>query len=222
LDKSFLIGGNMKNRVLLSLLLLTLAACKVQTGTDESSQFKVFSYADSQVNFAVIKENVLVPQCLQCHSWSTNETEFNKRIVAGNPELSEVYKMLKSGQMPSGKPRLTNQSLQLVEQYIIHVNSNAVPKPIPLAPTYSSLKVNIFEKSCIRCHNPDVLVKHPKRPLFTSKEAIVAKYKDIIYSVTDAWMMNDNEMPPEKSKIPRLTDEEINMLKEWQQSGFQD
>jgi mono/diheme cytochrome c family protein len=211
----------MKNIILL-IFLFTAAACKVETGTDESSRFKVFNFAQGQVDFNVLKSNVLQCQCMQCHSWSMNELEVLKRIVPGNPEASVLYKVVKSGQMPSGKPRLTDQALQLVQQYINGVNSDRAIKPVPLAPTYASLKVNLFEKSCVQCHNLDVIAKHPKRPLLDSKQVIIARYNDILYSVTDAWNMNDNEMPPEKSNVPRLSEEVIQALKDWKESGFLD
>lgn len=208
--------------ILLLLSLIILVSCKVETGTDESSRFKVFSYAQGQVDFNILKTNVLNSQCVQCHSWAGTESEVIKRIIPGQALNSTLYKVVKSGQMPSGKPRLTDQAILLVEAYINGVSSDRAIKPVPLAPTYSSLKVNLFEKSCVACHNPDVLVLHPKRPLLISKEAIIARYNDIVYSVTDAWNMNDNEMPPEKSKYPHLTDEVIQALKDWKDAGFVD
>jgi mono/diheme cytochrome c family protein len=210
------------NKLFWIFIFLLMAACKVQTGTDESSRFQVFNYANSKVDFAAIRDNVLKPQCMQCHSWSTNETEVIKRIVPGDPSTSALYKIVLSGQMPAGKPRLTDQSLGMLEQYILHVNSNQAIKPIPLAATYASLKVHLFEKSCTRCHNPDVRIKHTKRPLLTSKEAIIARFDDILYSMTDAWNMNDNEMPPATSDVPRVSEEVINMLIKWKDAGFVD
>lgn len=210
------------NKIFFFSALLVLTGCKIETGTDESSRFKVFNYALGSVDFNVLKENVLKSQCIQCHSWAISETEVAKRIVPGNPEASALYRVVKSGQMPSGKPRLTDQALVLVEQYILHVSPDVIIKPIPLAPTYASLKVNLFEQSCVRCHNPDVKKAHPNRPLLDSKEAIIARYDDVLYSVTDAWNMNDNEMPPERSDVPRLTEEMIKVLIEWKESGFKD
>jgi mono/diheme cytochrome c family protein len=221
LDKSFLIGGKM-NKLLCVFLCISFSSCKVITGTDESSRFKVYNFANSQVDFTVLRDNVLVPQCLQCHSWSSNEAAVNKRIIPGNPDSSDLYKIVKSGQMPSGKPRLTDQSLKLVEQYILHLQGTKAEAPIALAPTYASLKVNLFEKSCIKCHDTDVLAKHPKRPLLSSKEVIIARYDDILYSMTDAWNMNDNEMPPEKSNVPHITEEVIAMFIKWKELGFAD
>ncbi|MGZ3789658.1 MAG: hypothetical protein ACXVLQ_14105 [Bacteriovorax sp.] len=209
-------------KLILPFLLMAITACKVETGTDESSRFKVFNYAIDQVSYSVVRDNVLNPQCAKCHTWVNSEAEVIKRIVPGDPNNSELYKIVLSGQMPQSSPRLTDQSLNLVKQYILKVSASQAQKPTPLAATYSSLKVNLFEKSCTRCHNPDVLVKHPKRPLFTTKEAIVDRYDDVLYSVTDAWITNDNEMPPSTSDVPRVSEEVVNMLKKWKDSGFAD
>jgi hypothetical protein len=207
-------------KIIVPLLLLSFAGCKVETGTDESSRFKVFNYNLDQVNFSVLKDNVLKPQCMQCHSWASSETEVLKRIVPGDPDNSELYNLVKTGQMPASSPRLTDQSLNLVKLYIIKMSGVQTQKPVPLEPKYSSLKVNLFEKSCVRCHNPDVQVQHPDRPVFTDKQSIIARYDDILYSMTDAWDMDDNEMPPVKSKIPRVSTAVIEMLKQWKDSGF--
>jgi uncharacterized membrane protein len=209
-------------KIIFPILLIATTACKIETGTDESSRYKVFNYSMEQVNFTVLRDNVLKPQCMQCHSWVINEAEVLKRVVPGDPENSDLYKLVYSGQMPASAPRLTDQSLNIIKFYIQKVSGSQAQKPVPLEATYSSLKVNLFEKSCIRCHNPDVLAKHPKRPLFTTKEAIVERYDDILYSMTDAWITNDNEMPPANSNIPRVSDEVLNMLKKWKESGFVD
>lgn len=209
-------------KIVLPLAMLAAVSCKVETGTDESSRFKVINYPMDQVNFAVVRDNVLRPQCAQCHSWATNETEVIKRIVPGEPANSELYKIIQSGQMPQSAPRLTDQSINLVKLYIIKMSGVQPQKPVPLEPKYSSLKVNLFEKSCVRCHNPDVLAKHPDRPVFTDKQAIIDRFDDIVYSMTDAWDTFDNEMPPLKSGIPRVSPDVVEMLKKWKDTGFND
>jgi hypothetical protein len=212
----------MMKKILIPFLLIATTACKIETGTDESSRFKVFNYSMDQVNYTVLRDNVLKPQCMQCHSWVNSETEVIKRIVPGDPANSELYKVVLSGQMPASSPRLTSQSLTIVKYYILKVDGSQAQKPVPLNATYSSLKVNLFEKSCIRCHNPDVLAKHPKRPIFTTKAAIIDRYDDILYSMTDAWITNDNEMPPTTSDVPRASEAVVDMLKKWKDSGFVD
>ena len=209
-------------KLFLFLLVIAITACKVQTGTDESSSFKVLNYSMDQVNYPLLRDNVLKNQCLRCHSWVNSEAEVIKRIVPGDPANSELYKIVLSGQMPENSPRLTTQALALVKQYILKVNGSQAEQPVPLAATYSSLKVNLFEKSCVRCHNPDILLKHPKRPIFTNKADIIANYDDVLYSMTEAWDTNDSEMPPSTSDVPRASEEVVNMLKKWKDSGFVD
>lgn len=209
-------------KLIVPFLFVAASACKIETGTDESSRFRVFNYPLDQVSYSVLRDNVLKPQCMQCHSWVNSEAEIIKRIIPGDPLNSELYKSVQTGQMPVSAPRLTDQSLNLVKQYILKVSGSQAPKPVPLAATYSSLKVNLFEKSCIRCHNPDILAKHPKRSVFTTKDAIVLAYDDILYSVTDAWITNDSEMPPAVSGVPRISEEVVDMLKKWKDSGFAD
>ena len=210
-------------KIFLLMILILVSACKIETGTDESSRFQVYNY--SQVDFATLKDKVLQPQCSQCHSWATNENEIIKRIIPGDPANSALYKSVKSGQMPSGKPRLTDQALKLVEQYISHVDSARAVKPVPLAATYASLKVNLFEKSCVGCHNPDDIARRPKpkRLLLTSKESIVEDFENVLFRMSDqAWEQLDNEMPPSTSKTPRVSPEVIKMFEKWAADGFPD
>lgn len=199
-----------------------LFGCKVETGTDESSRFQIYNYGTGEIDFSIVKDKIFTPQCLQCHSWANNETEVIKRIIPGNPANSSLFKIVKSGQMPQSKPRLTDQSLTLLEQYILNLNPSRAAKPVPLTPTYASLKVNLFEKSCMGCHNADEVAKHEKRPLLTTKEAIIDRYDDILYSMTDAWNMLDNEMPPQASSTPRVNAEVIKAFTDWRDQGFAD
>ncbi len=209
-------------KFILPFMVLAVVGCKVETGTDESSRFKVINYSMDQVNFTLVRDQVLKPQCMQCHSWAGNEAEVLKRIVPGDPTNSELYKLVQSGQMPASSPRLTDQSMNLIRQYIMKLSGIQPQKPVPLEPKYSSLKANLFEKSCTRCHNPDVQAKHPDRPLLTDKESIINRYDDIVYSMTDAWDTYDNEMPPTKSNIPRVSPEVLEMFKKWKEAGFVD
>jgi uncharacterized membrane protein len=199
------------------LFLLIAVACKVQTGTDESSRFKVNNFSIDQVNYSLLRDNVLKPQCLQCHSWVNSEAEVNKRITYGDPESSDLYVVVSSGKMPENAAKLNSQSLNLVRLYILKMAGSQQPQKIPLEATYSSLSVNLFEKSCTSCHSAE---GRKKKPYLTNKENIIENIDDIIDYAGDAWDRDDDtEMPP-KSKGTRISAEVLNMLKEWKNSGF--
>jgi len=200
------------------LFLIIAAACKVQTGTDESSRFKVNNYSIDQVNFTLLRDNVLRPQCLQCHSdWVNSEVKVNKKIKYGDPEHSDLYIQVESGRMPENATRLNSQSLNLVRLYILKMAGAQAPQKIPLEATYASLSVNLFEKSCTSCHSAD---GKNKKPYLTNKEKIMENINDIINYSGDAWDRDDDtEMPP-KNKGSRISAEVLNMLKQWKQLDF--
>ena len=199
------------------LFLIVATACKVQTGTDESSKFKVNNYSLDQVNYPLLRDNVLKPQCLQCHSWVNSEVEVNKRITYGDPEHSDLYNAVESGRMPENATRLNSQSLNLVKLYILKMAGSQPQERIPLAATYASLSVNLFEKSCTSCHS---IEGKKKKPYLTSKETIIENIDDIIDYAGDAWDRDDDtEMPP-KNKGSKVSAEVLNMLKQWKQLEF--
>jgi hypothetical protein len=55
-----------------------------------------------------------------------------------------------------------------------------------------------------------------------TKAMIIEQYEDILYSMTDAWITNDNEMPPHASRVPRVSEEVVVMLKKWKDLEFAD
>lgn len=76
---------------------------------------------------------------------------------------------------------------------------------------YLSVKKNLFDASCVKCHNPETAAKKDRADL-TKKEVILENLDDIIYRMTDAFETGEDYMPP---KGPRVTPEVIKQLKSW-------
>lgn len=161
------------NIVNLILLLITIFSygCSKNLGTNEKDQFRrIESFSgDEKVTFDLLKQQVMEPHCLRCHSWVTNEEKVKRYIEAGEPENSELYQLINSGEMPKDSAELPKKLKMLVFDYI---NSLAAPLPRPSQPepkpevpsgnipglSYNvelleDIKEKIFVPNCIDCHS---------------------------------------------------------------------
>ncbi len=71
------------------------------------------------VTFEQLKNDLLLGKCLRCHAWVKSEDEVLKRVVPGEPNSSELFMQVDSGNMPIGGPVLSSDELDLVFNYII-------------------------------------------------------------------------------------------------------
>lgn len=105
------------------LLSLVLISGCIETGRDESLQFRVtepiIAPIEDQVTFQMINEAILTPLCVRCHGWASDEPKVNSRIVPGFPEQSRLFTIVESGSMPIGGPVLTLDQLDLLRRYIM-------------------------------------------------------------------------------------------------------
>jgi mono/diheme cytochrome c family protein len=66
-----------------------------------------------------VREKILVPHCLSCHTKTLNDPErFARWVVPGSPEESKLYLSVKSGRMPKDKPPLTEREIEILKHYI--------------------------------------------------------------------------------------------------------
>lgn len=162
--------------------------------------------------FATLSSTILQPLCIGCHAWAGNEAQVQTRIVAGNPNASSLYVRMANGSMPQGGPPLNAQQLQVVADYI---NGPIVPVPtIELKPTYESLKVHLFEKSCTMCHNAN-----------SSRLDDFTKYSEIRDEIEDIEEQLDfGTMPPLDNqgnpRAPVPTQEVLDTFRNWVRLGM--
>ncbi len=135
-------------------LMLILIGCE-KSGTNEHTLFQTAPSIEGGVNFATLSSFILKPMCVTCHAWADNEAQVRSRIVPGNPQASDLYILMENGSMPDGGPALTSAQLAVVAAYIKGFASTPPVQVITLKPTYESLKVHLFEKSCTMCHNAE-------------------------------------------------------------------
>jgi hypothetical protein len=188
-------------------------------GTDESTQFGATDVDLSIVSFASLESQILQRYCTTCHAEYKSEEGVLRDIVPGNPGASKLYQRVASGSMPRGGPRLKGRALTFIERYINTMNPNSVVLT-PLAPSWKSLRVNLTQQYCYKCHNPryenDHNFEFPRETLtdFDNYEFVREEAEQSLDE------MRRKKMPPKKSHLPRPSDEVIDAFEQWIQLGY--
>jgi hypothetical protein len=100
---------------------LALTACESR-GTDEAARFAAPPAplaADTQVDFALLKDRVLTPYCIACHSEFQSEDGVKPYVKAGDPGGSLLYTDAAQGIMPPGGPALADSVTDIIREYIL-------------------------------------------------------------------------------------------------------
>jgi hypothetical protein len=195
-----------KNILLLASLLLS--ACAVR-GTDEAAQFLRNKKFQGVVDFTVLKEYVLSDSCIRCHSDFSDEAGLVPYVVAGNPSASKLVLEVESGRMPKDAAKLSEESIQLVRNYVENLKQE-IPLP-PIEPSYASLRVHLFAVSCTKCHFTGNT--RGRAPL-DSYENVLANADDVEFRMLDL-----GDMPP-TGRAPAVSDELKRIYLEWKARGF--
>ena len=91
----------------------------------------LITWADERLDYDTFRKIILEPHCLRCHSGPTSpkgldfsaydslmgNTPF-RVIETYNPKNSRLYKAVKSGSMPKGAAKLTDQELKYIFDWI--------------------------------------------------------------------------------------------------------
>jgi hypothetical protein len=108
-------------KILIIISLFITASCTEQ-GTNEAAQFVKIDLEEletvEKIELSFVKEKILLPKCVACHSWISDDDKILSRIVPGDPEGSKLYQRTNDGSMPFGGPPLTNDEIALIYKYI--------------------------------------------------------------------------------------------------------
>ncbi len=185
-----------------------------------------------RTSFRMVMQNVLSTRCLRCHS-----DEFSS-YEAIRSRISEIQdRALVRKDMPPGSP-LTQFESRVLQNWIDagmplnedETSSQPVPAPPPLAPTFQSIRTQIFESRCIKCHGPggshdDIDIFD--QTLLTGRDGWVVPFdpdKSELYQ--DLIKTGKGRMPPlakpGNPPVPPLTAEQIQTVRTWILNGAKD
>lgn len=192
-----------------------LTSCGNQMGTPEDELFQTLLPFES-VSFSVLQDQLLNPYCVNCHEWAGQEMEVLRRIEPGNPEASSLYTRVADGSMPKDAI-LNNRSayLRMIRQFVLGVSKGSFPATIPLEPTYASLKVHLYDKSCMSCHGeiPSADTDLQLNTYARAKRKAKTSLKLMKMLPEDA---DENNIPmPPPGEGPRVSKEVIETFERW-------
>jgi hypothetical protein len=77
------------------------------------------------ISYETLKTTFLEAKCFQCHRSMRTEIGFNKFLVPGEPEQTDLFNIVVEGSMPpAGKGDvLTTEELELLREYIISLKN---------------------------------------------------------------------------------------------------
>ncbi len=208
-------------------ILFLFSACSLEP-RHSPSQFENTSSESfkATIFFDEIKEKIINPHCLICHSNYSNYQTVKFHLPA-------IINSVASKRMPLNAPPLPEDLLDLLEAWLdegapLEKNEPDESQDIiqPLNPTWDSLSLYVFEPKCFVCHNPKG--EAPWVDFSNRSTMIKTLIEHINFSQPEnsnlIHRLKDSEEPmpplPPFSNLPQLTEDEINVVVEWINRGL--
>lgn len=184
------------------------------------------------LDFETLNEKILKPKCTDCHDGTRGQINLNdydstmRQVTPESPDESRLYNVLVSGDMPKNRSPLSSVEIDFVKKWILagapkSVRGTTTTTTLEPQSLYDQIQTEIFDKSCIGCHNPDDF--EGKLDL-TSYEALmenaIETKRVIPGNPTESLlfkMTNSEQMPP--GLRPKLTTDLKEKLNSWITNG---
>lgn len=213
------------NLVIRILALITLVSCGNYEEFRESSlPFGSFSPATG-LSFSDVRKNVLDASCLQCH-------RNYERYEAVVKDLEKILASVRSDRMPKDRgPLDVEQKTLLFSWAAAGAPRGKIPGDdagdggdLPLAPTWASVSQNILFAKCVVCHSANGQIPFPSFETRNEMFAVRDQFFDFDQPENSYFLevIKDpiDPMPPVDSGFEKLTQEELEVLKEWIRLGL--
>lgn len=173
------------------------------------------------LSFSSVFEEVISGKCLKCHQGYSDYNTVKSKA-------QQMVRMIRNDQMPKNGTPLNERERNIFFSWVSAGsplgNRDDSPDVVELAPNWESLSKNIFFQKCTICHNPDGDVPWVN---FTTRNAVFEQ-RDLLVNFDtpeDSYLIEvvsdpDEPMPPIDSPFERLTQQEIETLKEWIRLGL--
>jgi uncharacterized membrane protein len=214
------------SRLVIFILGMFFFSCKnyyVEKKSDDD--FNQSLSANSEISFEIVKSVVFLQKCTVCHQQYNSYQSVKRELVAIQDAIAQ-NRMPKSGSLLTDRQKdfLTKWASQGAPEFAGQTPQPEVP--VITEANWKSISQNIIFPKCIVCHNPNGQAKF--LDLSTRESILLANNErklkgenlldfdkpaesDLIKLVEDPL----EPMPPIKSNISRLTNEEVNVLKAW-------
>lgn len=224
-------------------LVAALSGCSYSIDKHPSSTTDlppVSQYKPSQLTYPAVYSQVLRQSCVGCHGNGGGVNLESYASIKAN--IDKIYKaVFTDRRMPKAPTApLTREQLGLLNAWIQSgapesaPDAEPAPTPIPLAPTFESIKYNILETKCLSCHAPGKPVA--RIPLVTKEDLLNSPLELVIPGNADesGIMISIRGLNPEKIMPPpkdaegkptgftKLSDQEIDAIALWITNGAKD
>ncbi len=176
---------------------------------------------------------VLSAKCLTCHNPEKPEGGISdisdlgyllyyRLVIPGQPEISDLIRVIKEGSMPPGGG-LSTSDLQSLNRWIqdgLIDDGGTIALPggsSALEPRYSSIKVRIINTKCLTCHSGNTLSGGVDLTTRASMNAVVAANNPNGSRIVNAIERPGNDFMPRNGA--RLSATEIAAIRQWIQNG---
>jgi hypothetical protein len=194
------------------------------------------------MGYAEISRTILMPRCSRCHGGAGGVTLTDYSSVSA--AAGRIQTQIQNRTMPPGAPLSGLESTALLAWIAAGLpidppngtpgppqpQPNPSPSPIPpLAPTYESIRANVFVAKCLSCHSPNSTHLSDDRPDLSTYEALLSSRvlrlerpeKSKLWKAV-SWqdereesLVSTDRMPPPGSGFPRVTPFELNVIWTW-------
>ena len=219
-------GANMKFRLLpICLLVFYMTACGIYKtkGNDGAASLDAAALTadpNTQITYAQVNQLVISQSCLSCHSAAVARGGIILTTYAQvNAAINDMKDDIDSGDMPQDGA-LASSQVALFDQWFSqgHLEMGGVapaptatpiPTPTPVltsAITFAQVNQNVFQTSCLRCHNS----------VTSSGGVILDTFANVTHSLSDVTAdIDSGDMPADGP----LTTAQKTMFDEWIASG---
>ena len=224
-------------------LLLLAASCDYRRVKEQPRVSRNTNFSIASLSYASVNAQVFSAHCLDCHGTKggVNLETYGETVK----HLGAIKNALLSKQMPppadaANYPPLSESQIGLVVAWIeagAPELSGGIPDPVPtpeptpndplppaetLKPTYASINKLIFgPKKCLECHVAGGRAED--YPMTTREEIIDPKIGLVNFSEPEksslVMSIQDGSMPPRRLNLPKIPEEDINVIIEWIRQG---
>jgi mono/diheme cytochrome c family protein len=202
-------------------------------GVDDEAlrqQFKMPAEQKAQLSFSFIQQNIIIPKCISCHGSAGNVNLESYQNLIGNLAKIKMAVFVKHT-MPKDRS-ITRGELAALWNWIElggpenSQNGQVEPELPPLAPTYDSIRKNIFQVRCFTCHSKG----HPAERVSLNKENLLNSPLELAIPgnpdesglVLALERLDKKRMPPEKEGYSRLKEDSLKIIRQWIANGAKD
>ncbi len=214
-----------KFAVLAAYILIVACGAEHNVGSTESD-LGLGKGGTTNLRFSDIKENILKPNgCINCHGQYNN-------YLSVKSELDRILAEVETNNMPKDRAPLTENEKLALREWINAGAPEDVDQPPPidiLEPTWASISDKIIFPKCTQCHNQQgeasFLDLSSRQNIFNVRNRKYfgnnGEVKLIDFDNPDTsyliQIIEDPEepMPPSYTNLGRLSEEEVNVLKQW-------